>query len=175
MSDFIQLLWDWVRDGYKLLNNIRIEFIHKVSDFIQLIWDWVRDGYKLLSDIKVGFASTVDNWIAQIQHWVAAGVKIAVRFVEGFIPDWLKKLLGLTSSSGGASRDFGAKIGAITPTLAGSPLARTATGEMQTGGQTINIIFNAPVYGLSDFEDRIAQAVRNVSRHGGFGGALSFR
>ena len=40
------------------------------------------------------------------------------------------------------------------------------------GGGGITVAFNAPVYGLLDFEQRVKQIIRDAARQGGFRGVL---
>jgi len=74
---------------------------------------------------------------------------------------------------------LGFASGGIVPGPAGMPqLAVVHGGEevrtpAQQGNGSISIHFNAPVYGLLDFEDKIKRTVREAARGGAFRGVLA--
>ena len=128
-----------------------------------------------LNDIPVfGF------FFEKIQQ-ILAGIDVVVGAWNG-----LQKLFGASVEAGGAGTSgAGGQIesfadGGIVPgpigaprlviAHGGEPIGRSA-GAGSGGGITVNL--NGPVYGMADFENQVASAVRRVKQGGGFRGVLA--
>lgn len=134
---------------------------------VSAIGDAVRDAW---NDIADAFHYMLTQAIHSIDFWVGpfhiSGVSgISVSFPQIQLPSFVLP----SFQSGGI---VPGPIGAPQMVIAHGGEQVLTRGQQSGGGGGVTLVFNAPVYGMQDFEDQITRIVRDKRLAGGFRGVL---
>jgi len=154
-----------------------------VMDFVSGAIESIKPKFEGLGDIVSAVFEGIWGAIKfYINLWIGAFNLLikGMNLIKFDVPSWVPGLGG---------KGFGFNIPEI-PTLAQGGIVRRPTLAMvgesgpeaviplsgsQSGAmsKTINVYLTGPTYGFDDFEDRVAEAIRDGARRGGFEGVLN--
>ena len=186
--DKIKDVWDSVWSA------VRTKFT-TIAGFVQKIWTdyfgWLRPDGALFKALDAFQQKWGDVWeavkgmVRGPVNFIVGGINKLIDVFNAMEIGWpAQKVRGVTVIPGFEFSPFNiphipkmARGGIVTsPTLAmlgeAGPEAVVPLGRGgNMGGITINIM--GPTYGMDDFEDRVAEAIRDGARRGGFEGILA--
>lgn len=165
------------------LNDIPVFgfFFEKVSVLLAAI-ETIRnawDGLRRLLGQDVAVRQPTFGATGKTFDEIVASQRLAQSGLESLRPPAPLQGTGAVSIVGGVPLDeFGTPIFQHGGVMPWTGYAHLEKGEIvsrpgQGGGVTINVIFSGNVYGMADFEDRVAEVVRDRARGGGFRGILA--
>lgn len=173
--------------GPVLIAVVAIAAAIGVAILIWKNWDTIVEGS---TKIWEGLKNTIEGvlegiWGAikfYINLWIGAfNVLIkGMNLIKFDVPSWVPVMGGKgwgfniaeipTLAKGGiVKRPTLAMIGEAGPEAV-VPLSGNQSGAMS---KTVNVYLTGPTYGFDDFEDRVAEAIRDGARRGGFEGVLN--
>jgi phage-related minor tail protein len=165
--EFLKKVWDRVWE--KMTGPI--EKVMDVLGFLKDMWDKIWDKMADPIETVIGTIKGFLNIFVNALNWIIRGINKIGFKVPDWIPKWGGKEWGFDipqipklAEGGIVTKPTLAMIGERGPEAV-VPLNRGTTGV------TVNI--NGPVYGFSDFEDKVTEAVRDSVRRGGFSGILA--
>jgi len=118
---------EWLTDGVLVAFKFGTNKANAVWKIITKVTEWLTDGVWVAFKFGTNKANAVWKVITMVTEWIDDGVEIAISFIEGIIPDWLKKIIKIftgvspfASSGLGAATVPGFHAGGIVtkPTLA---------------------------------------------------------
>jgi hypothetical protein len=156
--------WAWLLPGGALIKAILM-----IKDNWDSIWGGMQS---VVEGVVSGLKGPINGLIALIN-----GVIEGVNGISVDIPSWVPKLGGKTFGFDIAPIKELAEGGIVkSPTLAmigeAGPEAVVPLGRNGGMQPVINIYIQGDTYGFDDFEDKVAEAVRDGTRRGGFEGVL---
>ena len=167
-----------------------------VGKMIKGVWDnnfgWMKPDGPIFKALGILKDTWIDTWKAiggalkAPVNLAIAGMNKIIDLMNAFEFGWeAKKVRGVTVIPGFSFAPFNlkhipqlAKGGIVTqPTLAmigeAGPEAVIPLGRGGGAGTTVIVNISGPTYGFDDFEKKVAQAIRDGVRRGGFQGILS--
>jgi phage-related minor tail protein len=146
-------------------------------------WDTIVEGSKMIWEgLKTAISNVLEGiWTAikfYVNLWIGAFNLIikGINKIKFDVPSWVPGLGGKGFAFNIPTITPLAKGGIVkSPTLAmiGEQGAEAVVPLNKSGLGNININITGDVYGFDDFEDRVAEAVRDGARRGGFQGVLN--
>ena len=178
--------WDMVAGAIKSVFNSKLGWLLPGGALIKALF-MIRDNWDTIWNGMLGVVRAIANPIIGIINSVISAMNALFGALKQVQFGWEEKTkLGITVLPAFQFAPFQnlptipkiptlAAGGIVTsPTLAmigeAGPEAVVPLGRGGMGGITINIM--GPTYGLDDFEDRVAEAIRDGARRGGFEGIL---
>ena len=178
--------WDTVASAIKSVFNSKLGWLLPGGALIKALF-MIRDNWDTIWNGMLGVVRAIANPIIGIINSVISAMNALFGALKQVQFGWEEKTkLGITVLPAFQFAPFQnlptipkiptlAAGGIVTsPTLAmigeAGPEAVVPLGRGGMGGITINIM--GPTYGLDDFEDRVAEAIRDGARRGGFEGIL---
>ena len=182
-------VWDTVWNGIKSIFDTVMGALEKVFDsklswllpggalikgllFLKDNWDTIWNGMKATVSLVVdGIKGYVNLLIAALNLMIRGANKISIK-----VPSWVPGIGGKGFALNIPEIPKLAQGGIVrSPTLAmlgeAGPEAVVPLGRGGAGGVTVNIL--GPTYGFDDFEERVAEAISDGVRRGGFSGILA--
>lgn len=156
-------------------------------------WDFILTGVKTFRDIFTGIWSSIKDGVINIVRGIWDGITgVISNIVDGITNaiNAVKEFLGWKSEAE-TPMNLPKPPAALPAALKGIPQYATGTSYVPTdglaylhrgeavipasanrGGGTIQVIFNEPVYGILDFEQKIKQVVKEAGTNGAFRGVF---
>jgi len=179
--------WDTVAGAIKSVFNSKLGWLLPGGALIKALF-MIRDNWDTIWNGMLGVVRAIANPIIGVINSIIGAINGLFGALNNISIGWEKKVLkGLPDIPGfGPWSPFNIQAIKQIPSLAAGGIVTSPTLAMigesgpeavvplgrggNMGGITINIM--GPTYGMDDFEDKVAEAIRDGARRGGFEGIL---